>query len=592
MNLLQQGLCSFIALVCLVTTYAEYLQSYSLLSFDNARNRLHSDHAINSSNHIDFPSETIKNDFASEVASYTNSEEQNIADLIGTDTEEIAKFTQQQPTDNRLSSADLLSLMVEALPRCNLLRLLQQDLYCTSSPVNVRNVLDLISLKPEYFNYCGWQFFVQPFYNQMSRAFFNHNNPFVKDALHLENPVLAEELTAILDDVNTLLPTPIIIDIPLAISLIKHFRLQERRAGAMFTLARCYGCFFFSFRIPFYYQEHNFFLTNSEISSIKKAPFFRLNGIDTNSETNPQPEIDAMLTKALVNDRFGFGDTRAKFLINIANNCYINAWLGIQATIPTAVDWRVGIVGGRCHSTPWVPLFELKALVNLALCDMAHKSIEMVTDFGVAALHRLASILINIPLGNEKHFGIGPYFECVSYLDEYWSTRTSARFEGYIPHTNRRFFIPTKVPADFQKDFTNPNLADAHLAFFNEQIINTLFPHDICVDVFPGFVFQVNHAFYVDNPCLHFGLGFDFWYKAREHLGISRSNTIGLFPDGLNKALRARAYQGKLYSEFGFHGISCTRAIGWEVLFTNDVTVFNKGIGKDFTLGLRIGLNY
>jgi hypothetical protein len=334
-------------------------------------------------------------------------------------------------------------------------------------------------------------------------------------------------------------------------------------------------------------------LSNKERSRIENHPLFRTEGIAMHSDAgNPNQHIENMLQKILVNDRVGLGDMRAKLLFNVANNCYMNAWLGIQATLPTAVDFKVGIFGSRFKTNSSAPSFELKSFVNLFLCDMLEKIVEMGTQFGFEALRRLSTILINIPLGNDKHLGIGPYFEAKSFIDPYWSMRTSLRFDQFLPKRHKRFFLAAKNPQDFDIDLTDEEQADQNLAFIDKQINNTVFPFPVCVDVFPGHVIQVNHAFLFDTPCWHIGVGLDFWYKSKEVLGLQTGNEIGAFPKNVFKASQPHTYQGKIFSEIGYHGITRYRNICWQALIAADVTVFSKDIGKDFTLGVRIGIDF
>lgn len=485
--------------------------------------------------------------------------------------------------EDQLDAATLLTLINGALEQGNILRLLQQQLYNRTNPISIRSLLDLPSLRPYYLDYCGFQAVVQPFYNSMDPVYVTKHSPFIDSYINLGDNALANEIDLILEDINNagVLSSPISINIPQTLALFQTIRIQERRAGAMISVAKEYKDWNFSFRIPIYYLLHNFFLSDSEIERIRNAPFVALSGSLGNPGSNLS--VTDLVYKNLVNDKAGLGDTRFMALYNIASGCKNDIWLGAIATLPTAWTVREGLIGGRFNKCEPIPAFDLLSIVNSHLCNRDYKITEMLETVGIAALRKLSILLVDVPLGNGRHFGVGPHLDIRHFHNDFLSTHTTIEAEFFSHKRKKRFFLEDKSLFNFNIDLDDDTQANNNLAFINEQILNTLFPVCSTVTVKPGWLFKARHELMLDFNCWQGQFGFDFWYQGAEHLGANFCGSKISF-DTLNKGRRPRAYQGKVFGSVGHfhHG----HHADWRVSLAFDDTVFNSGIGKDYTLSL------
>lgn len=510
----------------------------------------------------------------------------NGAQIVVPQRSSIATF-EDPSCSEAIDAATFLTLINGALEKGSILRLLQQQLYNRTNPINVRSLLDLPSLRPYYLDYCGFQAVLQLFFNSTDPVFVTKCSPLIDSYINLEDNGLSNELELILEDINNagVLDQPITIDVPQTLSLFRTIRIQERRAGIMASVAKEYKDWNFSFRIPIYYLLHYFFLSDSEINTIKNAPFFALSGSLGNPGSNLS--VTDFVYKNLVNDKVGLGDTRFMGLYNISSDFKNDIWLGAIATIPTAWTVREGLIGGKFSKCEPIPLVDLLSIVNAQLCGRGYKVTEILEQTGIAAVRRLSTLLVDVPLGNGKHFGFGPHVEIRHFFNDCLSNRTMIEAEFFTHRRNKRFFLEDKSLFNFNINLDDEAQANANLAFIDEQILNTIFPVCSTVTVRPGWLLKARHEFMLDYNFCQAQFGFDFWYQGKEELGATFCGSKISF-DTLRKGLRPKAYQGKVFGSVGyFHRGHHT---DWRASFAFDETVFNKGIGKDYTLSIAFEL--
>lgn len=490
----------------------------------------------------------------------------------------------------------IMSLISGALTKGDILRLLAQDLYRHTNPLRIRSLLDLPCLMPYYLDYNGWQATAQLFYNQITKAKIFDNSPFLKDYILLENSPLANEIDTILQDINDLglLEQPITINVPQALSLFKNMRVQQYRAGFMFSLAKQWRSFNISARIPFFYQIHALFLNESEINQIKNAPFLQLaQGENTQDLALPDPEADNNAKQFFmqngINDRVGLGDTRIMALYNFFDNYYNNIWAGLQFTLPTATTLDSGIFFGSFNNCTSDGCFNLRDIINFNNCGRNDKVTDQIEQFSVGALRRLSTILINAPLGNRGHFGMGPHIDMKNYLTNTISLHTTVGFEYLFSKKEIRFFLTDKSKQNFNRDIADESQAQENLDFINQQIINTFFPHASCVNIRPGIIVKLNHALLFDTDHWHISTGFDFWYQQQEKIG-SNERECGITENTINLGTLDRAYEGKFFGSIGYYRTH--KDFCWHTLFSSDVSAFSSGIGKSITTSLRVGIDF
>lgn len=505
--------------------------------------------------------------------------------------------------DDCFDAAMILNLITpgpDSTPVINAPNILKEDLYLhTTGPVRIRSLLDEPSLQTYNFDNDYISLVIEPFYNYTPKVFFTKNSPFLKSYIDLNNNNIINELSLTQAQAQDLLNRQLDADIPGILGLFNNIKLQQHRVGFMVGVCKQFSKFIIDFRVPFYYLLEHFFLTNPEIDRIKNNPFFTSEG--STSAVGQEDNVKRFLLKHLVSDRMGFGDSRLTALFNFWESSCAEFWAGIQVTIPTAQTVLRPILGGRFDSSACPPAFNIKRLFNLAFCGdtgspqqvQAHATIQQdLSAFLVGALDRLSTILINTPLGNGRHWGVGPQFDFRYQFNDYWGMHTYAAFEWFSKHNERRFFLIKKNPAEFDRDYRNEAQAEANLAFLNQQIINTLYPTGVTMSITPGYIVKLRHSFMYDTRHWHASIGFDYWRQDKDKFGAICQSPVPECALNFEKGIRPVAQQGKIFGAFGYYGTAFCHRVSWYTLLCLDGTVFNTGIGKNYTLGIKIGLDF
>ncbi len=449
---------------------------------------------------------------------------------------------------------------------------LKNNAYLHTNDLNWRTLWYLPALElPE--NRCErWNFDTQLFYNYLPRQFFTYNSPYLKDYVDLDSPDILEEL-----DISALTN----IDVPEVLGLFQNIKLYSHRIGFMFNGQFNSSCWSIKTQVPFYYLINHFYLTNEEISNITNAPLFEGAG---SSGTDPE----TFVREHLVSDKIGFGDFRITALYNMGqwDEC-ASMQGGLFLTIPSACDVKSGIIGGVFDKTTCPPGFSLQQLFDLQSSDSPEceqAALTIVENFGIGALNTLTAACADAELGQD-HAGIGPLFTYSQDLVGRLGVRATAMAEYLIPSTQVQYFLAAKNPRWFDRDYANPATAQENLDFLNQQLINTLYPKAVSVKVHPGAILYANGEINFNGRRVEAALGGDIWYHTSETFSCINSELYQV-----SKAIRPQAYQVKVFGRFVsyFPHCSCDLKAG----FSFDVTLANKGIGRDYTAVFYIGMAY
>lgn len=474
-------------------------------------------------------------------------------------------------------------------PIINAVNILKEDLYKhTTGPVTRRSLLDQPALMCDYFSEPCWSFMGDIFFNYSPKMYFTKDSPFIKSYIDLTNENIINEVSNV---------EFVTIDLPGVLGLFGNLKLYQYRVGLMASFARKWDNWLITARIPLYYLLEHFYLTDQEVDRIKNNPFFTME--EGSEGFGHEKQVEAFALQHLVSDKFGVGDTRLSLLGHVVKNPRINMWFGPQLTIPTAKDFKRGLLAGEFNPDEPIPPFNLQYLFNLSpLChsnedpNLASKVLrQQLTDFLVSALDRLSTILINTPLGNGKHFGLGPEFDCRFCFTPYFSAHTYAALEFYMPHNEKRFFLMDKRSIDFNRDWRNTALCGENLAVLNRLVVSTLFPVAVKTSVYPGPRFQINQAFMYTSKHWDLKLGFDYWFQGKEKLNMIIDDLPVKIPLVECKALRPAADQGKLFFNAGYYDTLCND-VDWRIMLSVDATVFHRGIGENYTGSLRVGVEF
>lgn len=494
------------------------------------------------------------------------------------------------PTESILSLLTPPSNPDENPPIINLVALLREDIYKkTTGPVTRRSLLDLPALTPDYFYNNYWTVTNELFFNYTPKVYLTKNSPFLRSYIDLNNNNVINELDNA-EFVNA--------DVPGILGLFSTIKFRQYRAGLMTGFARHWDRLMICGRIPLYYLLEHYFLTDEEIERIQNNPFFATD--DAGVGTSPSDEVMRFGLKHLVSDKFGVGDARLCVLAHVVKQECQDLWFGLQTTLPTAQSFARALIGGEFSPDMPIPRINLQHFFNVYFCNneipalnnavIKKESIAILTD----VLDRLSTILINTPMGNGKHFGLGPELDWRYRINTYLSMHTYASLQVFTPHREDRFYLIEKKESDFDRNWRDPLLAGENLSVLNRLIVETLFPIGVRTTVTPGMRFQMNTQFLYKSEHFDLSGGFDYWIQGHDNLQPLLPIVPFELPLVQSKAQRPAAHQGKLFASIAYYdSIDRSRYdTDWYVAVNADATVFNEGIGQTYTIGVRAGIEF
>ena len=378
--------------------------------------------------------------------------------------------------------------------------------------------------------------------------------------------------------------------------LFSPAKVQERRLGFMFQTFKNWQKYSLEALFGLIYDERNYFFTPEEQAAITDQ--FAI-GNSCNAARNP-----ALIEHAL-SDKIGITDLQLKFRIPICDTSatdrlYIN--VGPMLTVPTAFALKNGIFGSNFVDKSHRPTFNIKQLLDDAMASPPNttNAMQIVVPVLINSIDRLSEDLLQTPLGNGGHFGVGALIEPQYIHSDSIRVPISAWFEYLVPAYEPRFYIQKKDPALFTDEALEPTSPDPVIAeqqagvsleFLDEQAINTIYLERESVKVHPGLTgeFQIAPEFKI-NSCI-FTMGYDFWFKQREHLGkfkTAQKATIAQLNRGFNKPFCA--YQNTVFSKISYRAIKKT--YDWTLDISGEKTLSSYGIGKGWSLAVAFEINY
>ncbi len=471
--------------------------------------------------------------------------------------------------------------VVDTLVNSGVVNLLKVPIYKRTNSILNRSIHDLPTFNWVDIHRGCFDLSVLPFYNQTSKLFFTRSDPFIRSYINLTG----QDFIDAVEEVAELLRPEEASPIGEILPLFEHIKLQERRAGLYFRVGGHNNNWDVKFSLPLYYLERNFFLTPEEIEAISFSTAIR-----ELSEGSSRSESEELLTEHLVSDKLGLGDLRIHALYapwTTESTCWS---LGGFITLPTAFAFQQGIIGGSFCKVRAIPPFDIQQIICGILGDSVAQQIQSfdtLTKLAFAVLDTLTANVADTSLGNNGHFTFAPLAQYEHFFNSCWGIRSQASIQYVAPAHERRFFIKRINPESFERDFTNPDLAEDNLAFIQQKIIDTLFPSVFSVKVRPGAIANANVALLCNYNCFEGWAGYDFYWQGEEKLELSQ-RIRNIFRTDV--ALNSRGIQHKF-----FGGIEFNIPYSCGLLYLGlrgDITFSSRGLGKDFTLAFNLAFSY
>lgn len=535
--------------------------------------------------------------------------------LAFADTPEVSNIISNSEAIHRAPSTTKKGILT-LLNSFGIIPLLQENIFLRSNNLKTRSLLDYPEFLPFRHDCDCRAVYVDLFYNQTSRAFFTKNSGNICSYLAVGSDSLNQKIQTIIDAI-TQANEEIKIDpdeVFAIINLLQTFTVQERRLGLMIGGKGTIGCWNYNIMAPWYYLERNHFVdANVEAALDKAIADFLRNSFNITGPTTPQEAAQVLRTRNqfinnhLISDKFGIGDTRVYFDYPLITKECFSSRGGFLATIPTAFAFKKGLRGNSLSRVINRPLLDLTGAADALMQTQTLPT--QAQDYLLAFIDNLGAMLLETPLGNGGHFGLGVYAKNKSPLNSWikqsWADNVTMRsfisLEYLFPATEWRSF---RVPVNealfnaFNFDVTglsdtsseDQNLINTMYAFVQRQLTDRLFPIALRTTVNPGVIFRWSSQLCYEGECNGFTIGTDTYVRNKEKFSnIEASAETKRMIDILN-ARSPLAYQSKVVGSV-FFKIEKPET-SWVISIIGDYTFMNKGIGADFTLALNTNVAF
>jgi len=382
------------------------------------------------------------------------------------------------------------------------------------------------------------------------------------------------------------------VDVDKLLWAFEQAHLEERRLGVIGHYYRqMTEKSYFQIKLPLYWmiRNLNYDKQYKDIMQQELGDFISNGTGSANSF-----DENAFARKHFVFDALGLGNLRLTYnhIIWEGNNWHFD--LGASLILPTDYQFARGLYGTYFQPSNKHP--------NLDLCNIASSVISgnaetvQVEKYFLSALNHLSSMLLQCNLGYNKHLG----FDVVGTV--FWQIIPDLAFntqyclEFLIPKEEQRFFVP-KNKGDFSKIYnalpqTTTEEQQVKLAFLEARLNELLFPKVVDVKLFPGFIFHSTSCLQKTFRNWNFDVGTTSYYQTNEQInafyGLKRE-AIDLLD--IDKALNETLIQFKVFGKI--HRIFHTRRHNdISLSIWADGTLYNNGLGNDFSLGIAFDAKF
>jgi hypothetical protein len=360
-------------------------------------------------------------------------------------------------------------------------------------------------------------------------------------------------------------------------------KLEERRIGLFFHYYRqLTEKSYFQVKLPVYWMIRNLNY-DQEFKNIIQQELgdFLSNGSGSGSGSNSFDE-NAFARKHLIFDTLGLGILRLTYNHIIYESMNWHLDLGGSLLLPTDFASVQGLYGRDFKQTNNHP--------DLDICSIAfgENGAQQVQKYFLSALDHLSSILLPYPLGYGKHLG----FDLIASL--YWQIIPDLAFntqycaEFLLPTEVKRFFVP-KNRGDFSTIYNDlPQTTQAEqevkLKLLEARLNELIFPEVHKVKIFPGFILHSTSCLQKTFKNWNLNAGTTTFYQTNEQIqgGLTREEKKLLaIEKSLNETLVQFKAFGKIHRVFHTKRHNDISLSIWA-----DGTLYNNGLGNDFSLGI------
>ena len=478
---------------------------------------------------------------------------------------------------------------VDVMQILNLLEvpaILQEPLFLHTNILNKRSLLDQPIFEPDRAEFPGlWVVGTSAFARKTTRSNFTRGSDKLESYLAISQSSLIAKLERTIDNANLLSPG-LEVEVAKIFSLFENMTIEECQVGFMIHGMKRWRSTTLRIMMPIYYLESNFSLTKDEQDEVARV----LGSMD--------PEEEKKFRKAhFVSDKIGCGDTRLEVDHTLLKRPSFKLRCGGLATVPTAFTWGAGFLGSSFAKPSTLPMFELDPIFNAIEnpgTESEQEALRILNDFLLDAFDRLAADLIDVPLGNNRHLGLGVYMRGKTPLSAYMNTSFAEKIklanrislEFFVPAREKRFYINKIDEAGFaNRNFKDNDMAAQNVQFLKEQAISRLFLRAFSTRVTPGVIFRWSSGMYYKGETFGFNLGTDFWLQNKAHLSSISASPKALAEIDVPKAKQPVAQQSKIFGAILLK--QKTDRATWFFSLNADASLNTKGLGQDYSVALN-----
>lgn len=360
--------------------------------------------------------------------------------------------------------------------------------------------------------------------------------------------------------------------------------LEERRFAFMGHYYQEMGRdFYFEAKMPLVWMIKNLNFKQKDKDTIQQQLSIYQGG---NFDEN------AFADKHLIMDAIGTGTLELSLCKKVWEHSNYSVDFGGGLLLPTDYAFKCGMRGSCFKPIENPPHLSFCQLADLATQTANPGGLEAFTNYFLCALDQFSSIVLQCPLGYNHHLGVE--FK----LAPFWQVKPNLEFNGlyilelFLPKEQQRFYVPQdqEVFSELYNQLPQSTNAeqDAKLAFVEARITELFFPIVLTTKMYPGFIFTSISSLRKAYHSWDFIAGYNAWYKSGEKI-VSFPNTSATQLKALNldyhKSVNPDVFSIKLFGKI-HKTIHTRRHDDISLSVWADATIFNSGIGNDFSLGL------
>jgi len=302
---------------------------------------------------------------------------------------------------------------------------------------------------------------------------------------------------------------------------------------------------------------------------------------------------NAFADKHLIMDVLGTGTVELSLCKKVWEHSNWSVDLGGGLLLPTDYAFACGIRGSCFKPIEKAPVLNFCDIIDLSTQTVLPGGAQIASDYFLGALDQLSSILLQCPLGYNNHLGVE------LKLSPFWQVKPNLEFNGiyifeaFLPREQQRFFVPKNTKESFADQYaalpqSTEEEQQAKLAFVEQRITQLLYPKAITTKMYPGWIFTSISSLRRAYRGWDFIAGYSGWYKSGEKI-LSFPNNSASEMKALNlnyaKSVNPEVYSVKLFGKI-HRTLHTKRHDDLSLSLWADATIFNSGIGNDFSLGM------